>query len=237
MNRNVFYSYVRKVPLGGKITPDQMKGLELILNHYEKEYPNLSLNSLAYILATAWGESKFIYNIEEIGGKKKPYAPFYGRGFAQLTHDFNYEKYGIKDNPKKALEPEMSVHILFDGMIKGIFTGKKLSNYFNKRGNNPLEARRIVNGTDKAFLFREYYFAFLRALEASTSGVETDKEVVATKTPMMKDSSLWTFLGGLASTAIAGITTPYGLGALVVIIAAGGLFFYLRNREKNAHGI
>lgn len=237
MNRNIFYAYVRKVPLGGKITPDQMKGLELILDKYEKEYSHLSLNALAYILATAWGEAKLKYDMEEIGGKKKRYAPFYGRGFVQLTWDYNYERYGIKDNPKEALKPDMSTHILFDGMVKGIFTGKKLSNYFNARGNKPLGARAIINGSDKASLFVQYYEAFLKALEAARDNVEEVKPLPPTKTPMIKDSSWWTFLGGLAATAIAGITSPYGLGALAVIVIAGGLFFYLRNKEKNANGI
>jgi hypothetical protein len=40
---------------------------------------------IAYILATAEWESRFS-PIEEIGGKNKPYAPYYGRGYVQLTH-------------------------------------------------------------------------------------------------------------------------------------------------------
>jgi hypothetical protein len=40
---------------------------------------------IAYILATAEWESKFS-PIEEIGGNNKPYAPYYGRGYVQITH-------------------------------------------------------------------------------------------------------------------------------------------------------
>jgi hypothetical protein len=40
---------------------------------------------IAYILATAEWESSFS-PIEEIGGRNKPYAPYYGRGYVQLTH-------------------------------------------------------------------------------------------------------------------------------------------------------
>jgi len=40
---------------------------------------------IAYILATAEWESGF-KPVEEISGKNKPYAPYYGRGYVQLTH-------------------------------------------------------------------------------------------------------------------------------------------------------
>jgi hypothetical protein len=46
---------------------------------------NLNKYQLAYILATADWESSFS-PIEEHGGPSKPYAPYYGRGYVQLTH-------------------------------------------------------------------------------------------------------------------------------------------------------
>lgn len=72
-----------------------------------------------------------------------------GRGICQVTGRDNYKKYGIEDNPDKALETEMSVAIMFDGMTSGKFTGKKLSDYFNK-STDWVNARRIINGLDKA---------------------------------------------------------------------------------------
>lgn len=50
-----------------------------------------------------------------------------GRGLVQITGHDNYTKYGISDDPDKALDPRQAVEILFDGMINGRFTGKKLS--------------------------------------------------------------------------------------------------------------
>lgn len=239
MNRNVFYAYVRKVPLGGKITPNQLENLELLLDYKEKNYEDLSNKEFAYILATALVESELQYDRRETAKlrKGKKYLPYYGRGYAQLTWDYNYEKFGILKSPDKALTKEMSCNILFEGMVKGRFTGKKLSDYFNKNKSDPINARRIVNGTDKATLIRDYYNAFYIALEASEKNAEEDVEIVATKTPSLQDPSLWTVLGGLMSSAVAAVTTPYGLGAFVVLVLAGVGYWYIRNREKNAHGI
>jgi hypothetical protein len=48
---------------------------------------------IAYILATAEWESRFS-PIEEIGGKTKSYAPYYGRGYVQLTHKGGLPPFG-----------------------------------------------------------------------------------------------------------------------------------------------
>jgi hypothetical protein len=48
---------------------------------------------IAYILATAEWESRFS-PIEEIGGKNKSYAPYYGRGYVQLTHKGELPPFG-----------------------------------------------------------------------------------------------------------------------------------------------
>lgn len=244
MNRNTFFGYVRKVPFGGKLSPIQFKSLELILNYREENHPDtVSMEQLAYILATAYHESGMQYNREEIGGSKTRYAPWYGRGFVQLTWKTNYDKYGIK-NAKDALKPEVSTRVLFDGMIEGKFTGKKLDQYFNENKCDPIQARRIVNGVrkgeklpDKAELIRDYYTAFLKALKAAAKDEKDHDKVEPEKTPDTKDSSLWTVIGGMVTTAVGAVTTPYGLGALVAVLVAGGLYWYLRTREKNVHGI
>ncbi|KAG0273266.1 hypothetical protein BGZ95_010915, partial [Linnemannia exigua] len=49
----------------------------------------LNNRQLAYILATAEHESYF-RPIKEIGGAKKSYNPYFGRGYVQLTHKENY---------------------------------------------------------------------------------------------------------------------------------------------------
>lgn len=70
-----------------------------------------------------------------------------GRGLSQITGKSNYAKFGIEKTPEKALELPTAVHILFEGMIKGMFTGKKLSDY-----NLPAQyaaSRAIINADVK----------------------------------------------------------------------------------------
>jgi putative chitinase len=73
-----------------------------------------------------------------------------GRGYVQITGRTNYAKYGIAGDPEKATHPDVAANIMFDGMIKGAFTGKKLSDYFNASKTDWVNARRIINGTDRA---------------------------------------------------------------------------------------
>jgi putative chitinase len=89
---------------------------------------------------------------------------FRGRGLVQITGRDNYRTYGIENAPDKALEPATSTRIIFDGMINGRFTGKKLSDYIANGKADYYNARRIVNGTDKAAQIALYAKAFEKAL-------------------------------------------------------------------------
>lgn len=87
-------------------------------------------------------------------------ARYRGRGFVQITWHKNYERYrkavlakfgvDILADPDKAMIPEVAAYILVDGMLNGVFTGKKLADYFNSKITDWRNARRIVNGLDKA---------------------------------------------------------------------------------------
>lgn len=83
---------------------------------------------------------------------KTPYwrGGAFGRGQLQATHDYNYRKLGIT-NYSDALNLDVSARIAVEGMSKGMFTGRKLSDYtFPNDLNNPPKTnpRRIVNGSD-----------------------------------------------------------------------------------------
>jgi len=124
---------------------------------------------LAYMLATTWHETGFTMQpVTEYGSQKylesKPYYPYIGRGFVQITHKTNYEKYGIANNPDLALEPEMAAYILIHGMVNGVFTGRKLEQYFNDKINDPFNARKIINILDRAARIAEYHNKFLKVL-------------------------------------------------------------------------
>lgn len=129
---------------------------------------------MAYCLATAWHETAFTMQpIEEYGrGAGKPYGPtgFWGRGYVQLTWKDNYAKAGaalgfdLVGTPSLALHPDVAAKVMFEGMSLGWFTGKKLSDYFSATVNDPVNARRIINGTDKAAQIAGYFNVFLVSL-------------------------------------------------------------------------
>lgn len=97
-----------------------------------------------------------------------------GRGYVQLTWKNNYARAGQKvgvdlvADPDRAMEPAIAARIMREGMAEGWFTGKKLSHYLPSAGVSTkaqyVEARRIINGTDKADLIEDYAQTFERAL-------------------------------------------------------------------------
>jgi putative chitinase len=90
-----------------------------------------------------------------------------GRGLVQITGRDNYAKYGIADDPDKALDPVKAVEILFDGMINGRFTGKRLADYFSATATDWVGARKIINGTDRAADIAGYAKKFAAAIETA----------------------------------------------------------------------
>jgi len=66
-----------------------------------------------------------------------------------------------------ATDLKWAVPILIDGMLLGTFTGKKLSTYVGKTKADFVNARRVVNGTDRAATIAGYAKKFLAALEAA----------------------------------------------------------------------
>jgi putative chitinase len=56
------------------------------------------------------------------------------------------------------------VQILFIGMRDGLFTGKKFGDYFNNSKTDWLNARRIINGVDRAEKIAAYTRDFYACL-------------------------------------------------------------------------
>jgi len=87
---------------------------------------------------------------------------YHGRGFVQLTWKKNYkkmeEKFGLDliNHPEKALDHEVAMKIMIYGMEEGSFTDKKLTDYINGSKTDYLNARRIINGTDRASDIKDY---------------------------------------------------------------------------------
>jgi len=73
-----------------------------------------------------------------------------------LTWKYNYEKYGkllskdLVKHPELALETEIALFVLVHGFKTGAFTGKKISDYINAHETDFVNARRCINGKNKA---------------------------------------------------------------------------------------
>jgi putative chitinase len=105
---------------------------------------------------------------------------FRGRGYVQLTGRSNYERAGAKlgidlvGKPDLALQPKHAARILFEGMREGWFTGQDLDAYIDQLDEADAEdlreyrnARRIINGTDKADQIAGHALAFEKALRTA----------------------------------------------------------------------
>lgn len=205
------------------------------------------------------------YKAGRLGQVSKPYwrkgangKAYFGRGDIQLTHEENYKVLGerigvdLVGNPSLALDLDISAEIAIVGMIEGLFTGKKLTDYFNLKKDDPVGARAVVNGRDKAKLIAGYYKSFLDALEAATlayyQGLPDDvaeRDAQPDNVPVAQSRSLWTIIGSFfgafglgamgdakgfvdsGATLVGAISNPWSFGSLVFIIVAAGVLFWL----------
>lgn len=103
---------------------------------------------------------------------------WFGRGDVQLTHEANYKgkaraavlkRFGvdIHADRDKVLDPEISAFIQIRGMLEGWFTTKKLSTYINAKSVDFKNARRTVNGLDRADDIAKIAIAFREALDGT----------------------------------------------------------------------
>jgi putative chitinase len=156
---------------------------------------------------------------------------WFGRGFAQVTHETNYKKFGIADAPEKALELSTAIRVLFEGMVLGKFTGRKLADYFGKGKANPEGARVIVNGTDKATLIAGYYRNFLDSLIAAREmKAAAPDDAKPDDVPLLKDKTVQTIVAAGGGTFLTGLISavsyPWAfLTIALVLVAIGGGFW------------
>lgn len=194
VNRADFYNKVRTS--FGRLMQSQVEGFEAILNAWEVSGLT-DLRWLAYMFSTAYHETAATMQpIQEYGNKEyfvrrywmnkkirtalgnlspQDAINFSGKGLVQLTGRYNFKKMSkllgidLVNNPDLALQMDVSVKIMFEGMttgksFAGDFTGKHLGNYFNKTKEDWINARRIINGLDKAKLIAGYARKFYAAL-------------------------------------------------------------------------
>ena len=264
VDKETFFAYVRKAPFGGRLTTQQVEGVNSILAAFDTLTDTLTRDSrhLAYILATAFHETggKMASVREGFAktdaaarkivasrayGKPDPQTKqvYYGRGFVQLTWADNYKRMGnflgldLYQEPDLALEPETAALILVEGMLSGAskagdFTGKSLESFFNDKTDDPVNARRIVNGLDKAKLIASYYEHFLAAIkaaEAEEKPADVKAKDAKPDTPALATDK--TVLGGLTSVLgaastgfLASVNNPWALAA-VALVGVGVVLF------------
>lgn len=179
IDRDKFFAAVRSRPFSGRMTQQQVDGCNAILDTWDASALT-DIRWLAYMLATTkWETAHTMHPVEEIGrGAGKPYGVpdpetgqvYYGRGYVQLTWKRNYQTMGdyiaqdLVNHPELALDPQIAGQIMFIGMRKGLFTGVGLPRYFSDSADDPVNARRIINGTDHANDIAAIHAAFLEGL-------------------------------------------------------------------------
>lgn len=197
LNRDRFFPAARAGAFGGKLTQQQVDGLNALLDAWEKR-TNPDLRQLAYCLATAkhetahtmqpiseYGGTAYLFGMYDIEGHRPSKARelgnltpgdgvrYAGRGYVQLTGRNNYKRMGellglpLEAEPDLALEPENAAAIMFAGMERGSFTGRKLSDYFSATRCDWVGARWIINGTDRASEIGDIGRAFYVALDGA----------------------------------------------------------------------
>lgn len=182
MDRTKFYDLVRVHPFENRLNQSQVDGTNFILDAWDKG-GYTDIRHLAYCLATTyWETDRHMQPIEEYGrgqghsyGRPDPRTgkTYYGRGDVQLTWHDNYLKMGpivgadLVNHPELALDPAIAAKIMFEGMEHGIFTGKKLDDFFTPTLSDWFHARQIINGLDKASTIAGFACAFHAAIRAA----------------------------------------------------------------------
>ena len=133
----------------------------------------------AYVMATVYHETAGTWKpvreafwLSEAWRKRNlRYYPYYGRGYVQITWKENYQKYEdllgwpLVAEPDIALVPDVALEILLDGFKYGRFTGRKISRYINDDKIDFRNARRCINGTDKARKIARRAIKYLNQME------------------------------------------------------------------------
>lgn len=210
-NVSLFFLQVRP-HLGGRLTQEQVDGMGALLEVGARERLSLHemAEVLAEVRIETGGmmfpiketvlathkdknpsDKEVIDRLERAWTKgqltwvKSPYwrSGAFGRGFIQLTHWDNYQKFSkvvgvdLYKYPEKALDLITAAQIAVIGMKRGMFTGRKLGDYVFPEAldyepkNHP---RRMVNGVDGTDrLSSSYHRQFATTLQ--TAGWGTSK--------------------------------------------------------------
>jgi hypothetical protein len=288
-DRTKFFNALRNtLPKNKSLSQSQVDGFNLLLAEGERR--NIPLEWIAYVLATAWHETATlmvpvretlaasdaqaiaILNRANPNSKNNYWSSgFFGRGYVQLTWAANYKQMGtwlgvdLYDNPSLALQPDIACKIIYEGMIRGMFTSRKLSDYLDSSLESDAveiqeytKARAIVNGSDRAAMIAGYALTIQKALVAAQAVQVTKpmKLVALNDEPPMPEpiplppapqnqpgalamsSTVWASLGMFMTTvvgALAGLQPPVAI--LLILLSFGFLFWVIYQRMQGNNAI
>lgn len=217
-----FFDAVREKPFGGKLKQGQVDGCGTLIDAFEGA--GWPATWAAYGLATAYHETAATMQpIAEYGrGKGREYGKpdpktgkvYYGRGYVQLTWLFNYEKaqkelgQPLVSNPDLAMQPGIAAAVMVRGMAGGWFTGKANKHYLDQSPPDYKNARRIINGTDKADLIAGYAKTFEAALKAAGYRSEAERRVDADKDLAAKVTVITASVDDVTASVTADLPKP-----------------------------
>ncbi|WAJ27130.1 glycoside hydrolase family 19 protein [Antarcticirhabdus aurantiaca] len=180
-----FFATIRAAPFAGSLSQEAVDGVSAILAAFQV-YGDGDRGKLAYILATAFHEGDRFRTMREYASGEAYEGRrdlgnttagdgrrFRGRGFVQITGRRNYTDWAkrlgvdLVGNPDLAEQRPIAARILVEGMMLGTFTGRKLGDYVAGTKVDYREARRVVNGTDKAELIAGHARQFEVALDGA----------------------------------------------------------------------
>ncbi|WP_018900434.1 glycoside hydrolase family 19 protein [Rhizobium sp. 2MFCol3.1] len=137
------------------------------------EVTNPTVDKAIARLESSWAKGRMPWVKSAYWRKDAQGKSWLGRGLVQLTHKANYERMGpivgadLVGNPDLAMRDDVAVKIMFEGMARGLFTGKKLGDYFTAQSSDWVSARKIINGLDRANDVAGYAKRFYEALQAA----------------------------------------------------------------------
>lgn len=271
INKEAFFAefrpYYKKKRGASVFSSKTAKAVDFLLDSFSVTPEWKDIRHIAYALATIAHETAWTFlPITEYGNKayfnkyegrtslgntqKGDGYKFRGRGYVQLTGRSNYTKYGIENSPEDALDPDVAFDIMTSGMFNGVYTGKKLDDFINSARKDYVNARKIINGLDKAALIAGYAKDFEQMIRNSiqvpvsapvslTPAIEGAKPedppvIVPSKDPEPTRglstwaTSAWGFVGslGISGTAFGSwiwgaIQDPTGSQVALIIGAVG----------------
>lgn len=176
---------------------------ETVMPHHSNKNPSDA--TVISRLDNAWKAGR-------LGSVKTPYwrSGWFGRGYAQITHEVNYQnaqgKTGLPfhDKPETALQPKPAAIALVRGSMEGWFTGKKLSDYITLQKSDFKGARRVINGKDRAAKIAGYAREYDVLLKAEGYGEENEQPRSSVAVPNPNPITKSRTAGGAGAAGIGG---------------------------------